>query len=169
MAPLAGPPQPPRARGQSHVHPHVPHQDQLPQHQADHSRVNEEGAAGACEWLTATSLRGNGLNLPVVCVWKTDVISLREAVRRPRRSKHVSHQPQNNPGFTQVRGDYGWGSSGETPAGLVVPVFMRGGLEVLPGPAGICSTLASALGEEPGGGGGERSPFNQTDALQTWS
>lgn len=45
LAPLAGQPQPPRACGQSHVHPHVPHQDQLPQHQADHSCVSRGASA----------------------------------------------------------------------------------------------------------------------------
>lgn len=35
MAPLAGPSLPPSACGPGHVHPHITHQDQLPQHQAD--------------------------------------------------------------------------------------------------------------------------------------
>ena len=35
MAPLAGPSLPPSPRGPGRVHPHVPHADQLPQHQAD--------------------------------------------------------------------------------------------------------------------------------------
>lgn len=35
MAPLAGPSLPPSAGGPGHVHPHIAHQDQLPQHQAD--------------------------------------------------------------------------------------------------------------------------------------
>lgn len=39
MAPLAGPPLPPSACGPGHVHPHISHQDQLPQHQADSRRV----------------------------------------------------------------------------------------------------------------------------------
>lgn len=32
---MAGPPLPPSACGAGHVHPHITHQDQLPQHQAD--------------------------------------------------------------------------------------------------------------------------------------
>lgn len=39
VAPLAGQPRPAGASGSSHVHPDVSHQDQLPQHQADHSCV----------------------------------------------------------------------------------------------------------------------------------
>lgn len=39
VAPLAGPPRPPGACGPGHVHPHITHQDQLPQHQADSYRV----------------------------------------------------------------------------------------------------------------------------------
>lgn len=39
VAPLAGPSLPPSARGPGHVHPHVAHTDQLPQHQADGRHV----------------------------------------------------------------------------------------------------------------------------------
>lgn len=51
VAPLAGQPQPPHARGQSHVHPHVPHQDQLPQHQTDHSCVSRGVSAQSPPYL----------------------------------------------------------------------------------------------------------------------
>lgn len=123
------------------------------------------GGAGGREWWTATSLRGNVLNVPVVCVEKTNVICLHEVVRQ-----HVSHQPQNNPGFTQVRGDYRWVSSGDMAAAWSSQYSweeedwrffrdLRASAPPWPRP----------LARSRGGVGGEGSPFNQTDALQTWS
>ena len=43
VAPLAGQPRASSASGESHVHPHISDQDQLPQHQTDHSCVTRKG------------------------------------------------------------------------------------------------------------------------------
>ncbi|XP_047619563.1 corticotropin-releasing factor receptor 2 isoform X2 [Phacochoerus africanus] len=55
VAPLAGPSLPPRACGPGHVHPHVTHADQLPQHQADGRRMTPPCPHLACHLTLGTA------------------------------------------------------------------------------------------------------------------
>lgn len=58
LAPLAGQPRPSGASGTGYVHPYIPNQDQLPQHQTDHSCVTR-GQAHNLRY----NIPGNRLNL----------------------------------------------------------------------------------------------------------
>lgn len=68
LAPLAGQPRPASAGGASHVHPHISDQDQLPQHQADHSGVIMQTSSFSCMDRTETVFTKNSFTATTVCL-----------------------------------------------------------------------------------------------------
>lgn len=63
VASLAGQPRAPSASGASHVNPHIPDQDQLSQHQTDHSRVTR--GTGTRTVISSTASEGTRSLIPL--------------------------------------------------------------------------------------------------------